>query len=178
MSMVIQYAKQKRYGHNLIGSGWHGESARHSLARRGFHTGSKLHSRDFPPYVSPFSHIFMEYGTPYTHYYGRKASMGTVFSSLRRQGWKIRESPIMSIGPSWEAWRGKNYILFSETDYHKVRIDKAVIVDKDVGQHIDRLFRKAYPFHAHSKSSMRQVERSVTPKKKFLFWAKESRSDF
>jgi hypothetical protein len=161
-----------KYGHG----GWWYESARHSLASRGYKTGSKLNpKRDFPPYVNIISREALNQTAPFKkEFYEKRADYKKAFAELKRQGWNIRldkdESSLFA--STWDAWRGRNYLQLQLTDNKKVKINKVKIVDKDVGERIKPIFRKKYP-------SLEEIEQkkknSSKKKKKFIFFAKDTK---
>ena len=129
------------------GTGWWGESERHSMAARGFKTGTKNPKLGkFTSYDLPFAHVPMQFGIVGKELLGHRGDTKKVLSELKSGGWRIKEIVGGSGLDSYEAQKGKNYLLLTQTHWNKLRVDESAIVDKDVGVRLKSLFRKPYPY--------------------------------
>lgn len=131
-----------------IGTGWWGEKERHSLARRGFHTGTKHKKQSrFTLYDIPFPHLFTTARIVGKGFVNKKAREGYALKQLKKEGWEIRleKYPLVPLR-SYDVYRGSNYLRLEQSDWKKLKIKEAVIVDKDVGIRLNKIFRKPYPF--------------------------------
>jgi len=130
-----------------IGSGWWYESERHRLARLGLKTGTKIPITK-TPYRTVFQQILptFQLSPGSKQFIKRRGDRETVLRKLRSGGWKLKEEKYAMYPGSIEAWRGKNYLYLSPTHYDKLEIEKIVLIDKDVGQRLEKIFRKPYPY--------------------------------